>query len=115
MTKMFSSRQALPLLALAATAGCGGAVADVTQPKVTPAVLSLVLMTPRSDDGAVLLTVSASGGAAIDSVQKGAFPAHIVAASSSGTSTTVNPPRNCLVSTYGPSVISKVPLVASAL
>ena len=38
-----------------------------------------------------------------------------LAASSSATSTMVSPPRNSLVSTYGPSVITKVPLVVSAL
>src|SRR5262245_1725572 len=32
------------------------------------------------------------------------LPAHILAASSSATSTTVSPPRNSLVSTKGPSV-----------
>ncbi len=43
------------------------------------------------------------------------LPAHILAASSSATSTTVSPPRNSLVSTKGPSVNVNVPLVASAL
>ena len=43
------------------------------------------------------------------------LPAHILAASSSATSTMANPPRNSLVSTYGPSVIITAPLVASAL
>src|SRR5262245_29866702 len=43
------------------------------------------------------------------------LPAHTLAVSSSGTSTMANPPRNSLVSTYGPSEISMLPLVGSAL
>src|SRR5262249_13002978 len=43
------------------------------------------------------------------------LPAHILAASSLATSTTVSPPSHSLVSAYGPSVNSNVPLVASAL
>src|SRR5262249_42964798 len=43
------------------------------------------------------------------------FPAHRRAASSSATSTTARPPRYSLLSAYGPSVNSGVPLEASAL
>src|SRR5580693_607600 len=43
------------------------------------------------------------------------FPAHIRAASSSATSTTVKPPRCSFVSANGPSVISGMPLDASTL
>ena len=43
------------------------------------------------------------------------LPAHILAASSSSRSRTANPPRNSLVSTKGPSVITTLPEVASAL
>src|SRR3954452_11649781 len=40
--------------------------------------------------------------------------AHIVAVSSSGTSTSAKPPSHSLVSTYGPSLITVVPVVGSA-